>query len=145
MMAACKGRGNRSTEMVMIGLLREHGLTGWRRHFSVIGKPDFAWPKLKVAMFVDGCFWHGCPYCRRAPRTNSNFWDQKIIVNQRRDRKVNRTLRRMGWHVVRVRECKIRFASTINRIARSMRLANSPAEEKARFASTALNGFTMSR
>ena len=67
-------------------------------------KPDFVFPKLKLAVFVDGCFWHGCPQHFIQPRGNAAFWRKKIAANRTRDRLVNRTLRKMGWRVLRVWE-----------------------------------------
>lgn len=65
-------------------------------------------------MFVDGCFWHGCPRCYARPKSNRKFWDTKIAANRARDRKVNRTLRRDGWNVLRIWEHEL----TKNREAR---------------------------
>jgi DNA mismatch endonuclease (patch repair protein) len=67
-------------------------------------KPDFVFPKLKTAVFVDGCFWHGCPRHGTQPRTNAAFWRKKIEGNRTRDRRVNRALRARGWEVVRIWE-----------------------------------------
>lgn len=124
MMAAVRSRGNRSTELRMVKILRQHGLSGWRRHHSVPGTPDFCWPKLKVALFVDGCFWHGCPRCRRAPKSNQAFWDAKVTENKRRDRRASRKLRKLGWSVIRVWECQIGKEATISRIAKMLNSGN---------------------
>jgi DNA mismatch endonuclease (patch repair protein) len=70
----------------------------------VFGRPDFVFPDLKLAVFVDGCFWHGCPRHFIRPRGNAAFWRKKIAGNKSRDRIVNRTLRRMGWRVLRIWE-----------------------------------------
>lgn len=121
MMSAVKPRGNKSTEQKMVVLLRKHSLAGWRRHYSVLGTPDFCWPKLKVALFVDGCFWHGCPSCRRAPKSNQPFWEEKVHKNIQRDRKVSRGLRKTGWSVLRVRECQLAKPATVARIKRALR------------------------
>jgi DNA mismatch endonuclease (patch repair protein) len=107
-MSRIRSRGNRSTELRMAELFRRHGITGWRRHQPLPGRPDFAFRRERVAVFVDGCFWHGCPACYREPEGNKEFWRQKIERNCRRDRKVARELRRMGWSVLRVRECVLR-------------------------------------
>jgi DNA mismatch endonuclease (patch repair protein) len=80
------------------------GLTDFPRHWPVFGKPDFVFPKLRLAVFVDGCFWHGCPRHGVKPRQNAAFWRRKIAANRTRDRLVNRTLRKMGWRVLRVWE-----------------------------------------
>lgn len=67
-------------------------------------RPDFVFPRLRVAVFVDGCFWHGCPKHGTQPKTNAAFWRDKIVTNKARDRRVNRLLRKRGWIVVRVWE-----------------------------------------
>jgi DNA mismatch endonuclease (patch repair protein) len=120
MMAAVRSRGNRSTEIRLAKLLRKHRLSGWRRHYAISGTPDFCWPKSRVAVFVDGCFWHGCPRCRRAPKSNQKFWDAKVAENKRRDKKVARKLLNEGWVIVRIWECQIKKPSTIFRIARAL-------------------------
>src|SRR5579859_6679913 len=96
------GRGNKETEMALMRLFRRQGITGWRRHPPVFGKPDFIFPKLKLAIFVDGCFWHRCPKHSNLPRNNRAFWKRKLESNVRRDRLVGRTLRARGWRVLRV-------------------------------------------
>ena len=103
-MSRIRGRGNLSTEMRMIALMREHGIKGWRRHRHLPGRPDFVFLKEKVAVFVDGCFWHGCPAHYVAPRTAAGFWRAKISGNRDRDRKNSRMLRKLGWRVVRLWE-----------------------------------------
>jgi len=99
-MAAVKSKGNRSTEQKLRSLLRSSGIKGWRSHLtSLPGKPDFAFPKQRVAIFVDGCFWHGCKRCRRnlGPSSNRSYWLLKIDSNVARDKKSAKALRTMGW------------------------------------------------
>jgi DNA mismatch endonuclease (patch repair protein) len=103
-MSRIRGSGNKATELKLIAIFRSHGVTGWRRKSPVFGKPDFVFPKHKLAVFVDGCFWHGCPIHATQPRTNAEFWREKITRNQARDRLVTRTLRRAGWRVMRIWE-----------------------------------------
>jgi DNA mismatch endonuclease, patch repair protein len=67
-------------------------------------KPDFVFQKLKVALFVDGCFWHGCPRHATWPKTRAAFWLAKITGNKARDRRVNSALRKRGWTVLRIWE-----------------------------------------
>jgi DNA mismatch endonuclease (patch repair protein) len=107
-MSRIRGKGNLTTEMKMADLFRRHRITGWRRHVNLPGRPDFVFPRAKIAVFVDGCFWHGCPRCFRAPAANSEFWSAKIEANKRRDRRVARGLRARGWSVVRIRECSLK-------------------------------------
>lgn len=110
LMAKVKGKGNRSTEMVVADQLSEWGIAGWEGHPTGIpGKPDFYFTAERVAIFVDGCFWHGCPLCRR--RTPSNrraFWRRKITENRLRDGRTTRKLRGMGIHVTRIWEHALR-------------------------------------
>ena len=103
-MSRIRSRGNKDTELALADLFRRHRITGWRRHQSIFGKPDFAFPKVKVAVFVDGCFWHGCPIHGTQPRSNCSFWKKKFARNQARARHVNRTLRIAGWRVLRIWE-----------------------------------------
>ncbi len=103
-MSRIRGHGNKDTENALIKVFRLHRMTGWRRHQPVFGKPDFVFSALKVAVFVDGCFWHGCPQHSSTPASNREFWTRKLASNMARDRLVSRTLRRAGWRVVRIWE-----------------------------------------
>jgi DNA mismatch endonuclease (patch repair protein) len=101
-MRAVRGRGNRSTELRLRLALVRSGLKGW--HIGpkqVPGRPDFYFPEAKVAVFVDGCFWHGCRRCGHYPEKNSSFWKTKIQRNRLRDKRMSRKLRRSGVAVVR--------------------------------------------
>jgi DNA mismatch endonuclease (patch repair protein) len=97
-----KGRGNVATELRLIRIFRKYSITGWRRHLSVFGNPDFVFPKLHLAIFVDGCFWHGCPLHGSLPETNRKFWERKLERNKTRDRLVNRALKAKGWIILRL-------------------------------------------
>lgn len=122
-MSLIRSRGNRATELRLIALMREHRITGWRRNASVFGKPDFVFRRERVAVFVDGCFWHGCPRHATKPANNRAFWQAKLARNAERDREVTRELRKAGWRVVRVWECALtraRRTRTAARIARSL-------------------------
>jgi DNA mismatch endonuclease (patch repair protein) len=101
-MSSIHGTGNKSTEIVLAKLLSKNHIIGWRRKQKVFGSPDFVIKKKKIAIFVDGCFWHGCPYHGTIPKTNKSFWKNKIIKNKKRDKKVNRLLRKNGWKVIRI-------------------------------------------
>jgi DNA mismatch endonuclease (patch repair protein) len=121
-MASIRSRGNGTTEIALGKLLRAAGLLGYRKHWPVAGKPDFAWPGRKIAVFVDGCFWHGCTKCKYLPRTNSAFWKAKFAANKKRDRRVSLQLRKRGWIVIRIRECSVRKESALARIAQAVNL-----------------------
>lgn len=103
-MSRIRGKGNKDTELAMIKILRSHHIPGWRRNQSVFGKPDFVFPKQKVALFVDGCFWHGCPKHSNMPKNNREFWEKKLQGNMDRDKLISRELRKMNWKVIRVWE-----------------------------------------
>ena len=122
-MAAIRGSGNAATELRMMALLRAHRITGWRRGQRVFGKPDFVFRCERVAVFVDGCFWHGCPRHATQPQTRAAYWAAKFARNQARDREVTRTLRRAGWTVLRVWECALarkRWTRTAGRVVRAL-------------------------
>jgi len=101
-MARIRGKGNERTELVFVAMLRHQRITGWRRGYPVHGRPDLVFPKERLAIFVDGCFWHGCPRHRSVPATNRAFWQRKLARNKQRDRTVNRSLKGAGWSVLRV-------------------------------------------
>ena len=120
-MSLIRGSGNKGTELRLMGIFKAHGITGWRRKAVVFGKPDFVFPKHKLAVFVDGCFWHGCPIHATRPKTNAKFWRTKIACNQARDRLVTRTLRRTGWRVLRIWEHELRKNNERRLLARLRR------------------------
>ncbi len=103
-MSRIRSHGNKSTELAMIKVFRANKITGWRRHQNVFGKPDFIFPELRVAIFVDGCFWHGCPKHSNTPVDNKDFWLKKLTSNKKRDKIVANTLREKGWRVLRIWE-----------------------------------------
>ena len=120
-MSRIRGKGNKDTEVALAKLFRANGITGWRRHYPITGRPDFAFPKQKLAVFVDGCFWHGCRKHGVQPKGNKEFWLSKLAANKARDQKVNRLLRAKGWRVLRIWEhdlAKSRQASTMRRVLR---------------------------
>jgi DNA mismatch endonuclease (patch repair protein) len=119
-MARIRGRNNEGTELALARLFRVHRITGWRRHTAIFGRPDFAFRRQRLAVFVDGCFWHGCPQCYRRPGTNRKFWDLKFLRNRARDRLVNRTLRAKGWKVLRVWEHELKQPHTVLRRLRPL-------------------------
>jgi len=114
LMATIRSRGNKQTELVLARLFRTNGITGWRRHQLIrqrtvdegirrrTVKPDFVFFRKRIAIFVDGCFWHGCRWHFRLPTSNAEFWRQKIDNNRRRDRATNAWLRKEGWTVIRI-------------------------------------------
>src|SRR3972149_2937924 len=87
-MSRIRGKGNKDTEVAMIRVFRSHHITGWRRNQPIFGKPDFTFHKQKVVIFVDGCFWHGCPKHSTMPKNNRKFWRKKLTANKIRDKLV---------------------------------------------------------
>lgn len=127
-MAAIKAKGTRSTELAVRGILKRLGITGWRANLkSVTGTPDFVFLKIKLAIFVDGCFWHGCETClrNRRPATNAAFWRKKIAGNKKRDNRVVRRLHRQGWSVLRIWEHSVEKSEAMvgRRLLRAVALA----------------------
>jgi DNA mismatch endonuclease, patch repair protein len=112
-MSRIKGKGNKDTELAMIQILRKFHISGWRRNQAVLGKPDFVFPKQKLALFVDGCFWHACPQHATMPKNNRPFWEKKLGGNVERDAYVTRQLRKMGWRVVRVWEHELKVPARV--------------------------------
>jgi len=120
-MAQVKSDGNRSTENRLADILRAHSITGWRRQYPLYGKPDFTFPKARVAVFVDGCFWHRHPMKYRMPRMHRAYWEKKITRNVARDRHVTRALQEKGWKVVRIWEDAVQKASTLTRLRKTLK------------------------
>jgi DNA mismatch endonuclease (patch repair protein) len=120
-MSRVRSRGNKDTELALAKLFRRNKIPGWRRNLKIFGKPDFIFPKLKLAIFVDGCFWHGCPKHETKPKNNRIFWKNKFARNKARDLLVTRTLRSQGWRVLRSWEHELgrkNEASLLKRIQR---------------------------
>lgn len=91
------------------------GLRGYRLHYRLTGKPDIVFPKRKIAIFIDGCFWHKCSKCFVQPATNGLFWTKKIDSNVKRDETVNAELRKNGWKVLRIWEHELKNEKLIKR------------------------------
>jgi DNA mismatch endonuclease (patch repair protein) len=124
-MSRVRSSGNRATELAFIGLLRRHRIVGWRRRLKLVGRPDFAFPKVRVAVFVDGCFWHACPVHSSQPASNAAFWTAKLARNRRRDRAVTLALKQAGWQVLRIWQHELlrrNEARLIKRVRQAIRL-----------------------
>jgi len=86
------------------------GIKGWRlgHNSGLPGSPDVVFVRARLAVFLDGCFWHGCRRCRSIPTTNGPFWVAKIQTNRERDEKVVLMLRAVGWKVTRIWEHELK-------------------------------------
>lgn len=120
-MSRIRGSGNLSTEMRMALAMRAAGIKGWRRRQQLPGKPDFVFRREKVVLFVDGCFWHGCPQHYVAPVSSAAFWRKKIERNRQRDLEVTRELRRRGWRVMRVWEHELKRPDSLVQVIGRLR------------------------
>lgn len=148
-MSRIRSHGNKDTEQRLAAIFRAHGITCWRRQvvikFRVSGfksrvlgrkdskpetrnlkqsksvRPDFIFRAQKLAVFVDGCFWHGCPEHFRRPQTRQKFWDAKITRNQARDAEVTKALRKAGWRVLRLWEHELAVKREKRLVARLRR------------------------
>lgn len=109
LMSRIKSRGNATTEVAMVGIMRLFGIVGWRRHIRILSfRPDFVFRRERVAVFVDGCFWHACPVHGSVPSSNVDFWKGKLEANVARDRRADASLANSGWKVVRLWEHDVR-------------------------------------
>jgi len=106
-MSKIRGK-NTGPEIKLRKLLWSEGIRGYRIHYKLPGKPDIVFTKKKIAIFIDGCFWHKCPVCFQEPETRKEFWMKKIQSNVERDKKVNKQLRNDGWAVIHIWEHEIR-------------------------------------
>lgn len=121
-MSHIRGKGNKTTEIALATAFRKGHITGWRRHIklklkvgathcfglskmqSMVVTPDFIFRKAKLAVFVDGCFWHQCPLHSKVPENNREVWEEKLRRNVERDKQANCALKAAGWHVLRLWE-----------------------------------------
>lgn len=123
MMSAVHSFGNQSTEKRIQDILTSSGISGWRTNAKDLsGKPDLVFDNEKLIIFIDGCFWHGCSKHKHLPRTNTEFWRNKINKNISRDKRVHRKLRYQGWHVLRIWEHDLKKnpAKIIKRVVRKL-------------------------
>lgn len=101
-MQQIRSRGNRSTELRLRMAIVGAGIRDWTMHpDEIYGNPDFLFGESKVVVFVDGCFWHGCPKCGHVPKTRTDFWRTKFEQRRKNDRAVSRNLRKSGYTVLR--------------------------------------------
>lgn len=119
-MAKIRSAGNQSTEMAVESVFRKNSITGWQKQpKEIVGRPDFFFPKKKLAVFIHGCFWHGCQKCQRnTPQRRREFWVEKIQKNRRRDARVLRRLQRLGYRTITVWEHSLLTEAWLYRVRR---------------------------
>lgn len=123
-MSRIKGK-NTKPELKLRKALWKKGLR-YRLNYNLPGKPDLVFVKAKIAIFVDGCFWHGCPLHGSIPKSNHEFWTKKIKKNIERDKEVTKTLQQSGWTVLRfwTHDLKENFDSVITKVKDTIQLSN---------------------
>ena len=114
-MSRIRSRGNAATELRFLEILKKHKIAGWRRGLPLAGRPDFAFPAARIAVFIDGDFWHGNPKGFRLPKSNLAYWRKKISSNRDRDKLVNRLLCSDGWRVVRFWQSSLKDVKAVVR------------------------------
>lgn len=108
-MKSVHSRHNESTELKLIHIFKELKIRGWLRNYKVKGHPDFVFLSKKIAVFVDGCFWHGHSCRQTKPEDNSEYWTKKINYNRRHDRTITQSFKDRGWLVIRIWECELKI------------------------------------
>src|SRR5260221_7516584 len=126
-MSRIRSSGNNETELQLIRIFRENNIRGWRRNWPLEGKPDFVFPRQRLIIFADGCFWHCCPIHGTQPSSNQAYWRTKLERNKARDKRVTRALRKNGWRVLRVWHHELSRKNQtrlVRRIERNLELAS---------------------
>ena len=107
-MSSVRSKKNKSTELKLIDVFSQLGIHGWRRNYQVKGHPDFVFLDKRVAVFVDGCFWHGHNCRQLVPSQNSEYWAIKRERNSKHDAEITALFCSRGWHVIRIWECELK-------------------------------------
>lgn len=107
-MSKVRSNNNKSTELALIKFFKENNITGWKRNYPVKGHPDFVFLDKKIAIFVDGCFWHGHDCRNTRPSDNAEYWRKKRERNIKHDKEVTALFEQRGWTVIRIWECELK-------------------------------------
>lgn len=107
-MSKVRSNNNKSTELALIKFFKENKITGWKRNYPVKGHPDFVFLDKKIAVFVDGCFWHGHDCRNTRPSDNAEYWQRKRERNIKHDKEVTAMFENRGWTVIRIWECELK-------------------------------------
>lgn len=117
-MRQIRSKKNKSTEIRLIEIFKKNNVTGWKRSYPVRGHPDFVFLKCRIAVFVDGCFWHGHDCRNTRPETNKEFWQKKRERNIKHDQEITELFEKRGWTVVRIWECELKRNNYENALRR---------------------------
>lgn len=107
-MSKVHSKGNKSTELKLIRYFKENDIRGWRRSYKVKGHPDFVFLDKRIAIFVDGCFWHGHDCRNTRPADNQEYWKKKRERNILHDKEITERFEARGWTVIRIWECELK-------------------------------------
>lgn len=107
-MKKVRSKKNKSTELKLIELFKENNIHGWRRNYNVKGHPDFVFLDKRIAIFVDGCFWHGHDCRNTRPKDNEDYWTKKRERNMKHDKEITEYYEGRGWTVIRIWECEFK-------------------------------------
>lgn len=111
-MKKVRSKKNKSTELKLIEIFKENDIHGWRRNYKVKGHPDFVFLDKRIAIFVDGCFWHGHDCRNTRPKDNEDYWARKRERNIKHDKEITEYFEKRGWIVIRIWECELSKKST---------------------------------
>lgn len=107
-MQQVKSKNNKSTELKLIQIFKDNHIIGWKRNYPVKGHPDFVFLDKKIAVFVDGCFWHGHDCRNTRPSDNAEYWSKKREQNIRHDKDITSLFEQRDWTVLRIWECELK-------------------------------------
>ena len=123
-MRAVKSKDTKSTELVLISMFKENGITGWRHSYNVKGHPDFVFLDKRIAIFVDGCFWHGHDCRNTRPADHAEYWAKKRERNIQRDKEATKAFEDRGWTVIRIWECELQRKNRKNTLDKLLSVIN---------------------
>ena len=115
-MKKVRSKNNKSTELKLIQIFKENNIHGWRRNYKVNGHPDFVFLNKKIAIFVDGCFWHGHDCRNTKPKDNQEYWDKKRERNMKHDKEITEYFENRGWTVIRIWECELKNKKALEKL-----------------------------
>ena len=115
-MKKVRSKNNKSTELKLIQIFKENNIHGWRRNYKVKGHPDFVFLNKKIAIFVDGCFWHGHDCRNTKPKDKQEYWDKKRERNMKHDKEITEYFENRGWTVIRIWECELKNKKALEKL-----------------------------